>query len=165
MHPTGLLNPSQTTGSMVVEMAPDGPPEVWLSGTSNPCLSVYKPFFFGTDVLQKSTWNSPGARPDDSLWWRAERLHRRLCRDYPAGKALIAGERERLQSDFLAAVARADRKDRDVLSEISATAVARYRAFLERNLEKSAAFARKPVRGGWFYRIFRKKTDRAVRLD
>lgn len=99
MHATGLLNPSQTTGSMVVELRSDKPSTIWLTGTSSPCLSVYKPFFIGTSTLDQLS--IPSATPDDSLWWRAERLHRWISKDYSNRRALFAQERETLQQSFL----------------------------------------------------------------
>lgn len=79
MHASGLLNPSQTTGSMVAELIGNKRSVVWLTGTSMPCLSIYKPFFFGTQIDNLH----PTARPNDSLWWQAEKLHRWIAADYP----------------------------------------------------------------------------------
>ncbi len=98
MHATGLLNPSNTTGSMVALIPSDAPPVVWLTGTSMPCLSVYLPFFFGGQTLLPDTWTMPGAQPDKSLWWRAERLHRAICRDYWRRREAIESERATFQA-------------------------------------------------------------------
>lgn len=46
MHAGGLLRPSQTTGSMLVKLAPDTTPEVYVTGTSAPCLSLFQPLSF-----------------------------------------------------------------------------------------------------------------------
>jgi dipeptidase len=78
MHASGFLNPSQTTGSMVVEWNKNGSPTVWLTGTSMPCLSIYKPFFFQAPIKMIT----PSSSPDASLWWKAERLHRWIAADY-----------------------------------------------------------------------------------
>jgi len=99
MHATGLLNPSQTTGSMVAQIRRDQAHTIWLSGTSMPCLSVYLPFYFGTNTLAQI--KSPSAQADDSLWWKAEKLHRWICKDYQNRKALIETERRELQYKFL----------------------------------------------------------------
>ncbi len=87
MHPTGITNPSQTNGSMIAEIPADGPPTIWLTGTSMPCLSVYVPYFFADSdsnfhPLSDACWNLPGPRSDSSLWWQAERLHRHVCLNY-----------------------------------------------------------------------------------
>jgi dipeptidase len=99
MHATGLLNPSSTTGSMVAKIRKGAPHTVWLTGTPHPCLSVYIPFFFGTSVLEQLV--APGAQPDDSLWWKAERLHRWISKDYQKRKALIETKRQELQCQFI----------------------------------------------------------------
>ncbi len=99
MHATSLLNPSQTTGSMVAELRSSQPQTVWLTGTSMPCLSVYLPFFFRTKTLDNFT--QPSAVMDKSLWWRAEGLHRWICKDYQKRKAIIHEERMVLQQSFL----------------------------------------------------------------
>ena len=85
MHPTGLLNPSQTNGSMIVKLAAYKPPEIRLTGTSLPCLSIYKPWRLGEKLDIGIT---PSAKADGSLWWQAERAHRMICRDYQRGIAL-----------------------------------------------------------------------------
>jgi secernin len=51
MHTTSILNPSHTVGSMVVEIRTNTPTTIWLTGTSNPCLSIYKPFFLGENCF------------------------------------------------------------------------------------------------------------------
>lgn len=50
MHATGLFCPNQTTGSMVVQWRSVGKPIVWVTGSSFPCLSVFKPLLFGMSV-------------------------------------------------------------------------------------------------------------------
>jgi dipeptidase len=70
----------QTTGSLIAHLSPAGP-RAWLTGTSSPCLSVFKPVPLGT-----GTFLDPGPVPDGrwddaSLFWRHERLHRRVMDD------------------------------------------------------------------------------------
>jgi dipeptidase len=99
MHATSLLNPSQTTGSMVAEIRTQKPHTLWLTGTSMPCLSVYIPFFLGTSTLRE--FKQPSALPDDSFWWRAEKIHRWVCKDYQRRKEWIDSERLQLQQFFI----------------------------------------------------------------
>lgn len=99
MHRTSLLNPSDTTGSMVAELRSSGIHTVWLTGTSHPCLSIYIPFFLGTRTLEHVT--TPGKKPDGSLWWQAKRLHDWVARDYISRKSRLDAERKALQSSFL----------------------------------------------------------------
>jgi len=89
MHPTGLLNPSQTTGSMVAQLRPQKRSVVWLTGTSMPCLSAFKPFFLRAADCPLFALSAPGPTPDDSLWWRAEGLLRKMCLDYRGAQELV----------------------------------------------------------------------------
>jgi dipeptidase len=98
MHTTSLLNPSNTTGSMVAEIRKEKPSTIWLTGTSHPCLSVYLPFYFGTNTL--ANYKQPAEKPDDSLWWQAEELHRWIAKDYQKRKSIINTERISLQQQF-----------------------------------------------------------------
>ncbi len=80
MHPTSLLNPSQTNGSMIVKLVKGQEPEIWITGTSMPCLSVYKPWRLGEHI---DIGTMPTSGLDESLWWQAEQVHRLICKDYP----------------------------------------------------------------------------------
>jgi secernin len=85
----------QTTASMIARLEP-GRSRVWLTGTSSPCLSVFKP----APVQLGRPWAArPSQRCDaDSLWWRHERLHRTVMADWGARRAVAAGEREALEA-------------------------------------------------------------------
>ena len=99
MHATGLTNPSTTTGSMVAEIRLGLPSTVWMTGTSMPCLSVYIPFFMGTKTL--GNFLHPGANPDNSLWWKAEKIHRWICEDYQFRKTDFIAVAKKLEASFL----------------------------------------------------------------
>lgn len=99
MHRTSLLNPSDTTGSMVAELRAQGPHTVWLTGSSHPCLSIYVPFFTGTHTLDDIA--RPGGAPDGSLWWKARGLHDWISRKYRARKAAIEETRQALQHSLM----------------------------------------------------------------
>ena len=107
MHATGVANPSNTTGSMIAEIRQDRPHTVWLTGTSMPCLSVWKPFFFpaGGETRADDSLKQPGALPDESLWWQAERVHRNILKHYQKGVELVINERQDLQQSLLKAEA------------------------------------------------------------
>jgi secernin len=76
----------QTTGSLIVRSTRDDV-KAWSTGTSSPCISVFKPLSFSNfDAGPK-----PAGRYDsESLWWRHERLHRIVLADYQA-RALSLG--------------------------------------------------------------------------
>jgi secernin len=82
----------QTTSSMVARLGMTGP-ELWLTGTSSPCVSVFKGVRFDGDFTPGPAPKESGA-DTESLWWRHERLHRAVLRDWEArAPAVIAQAR------------------------------------------------------------------------
>jgi secernin len=108
MHAGGLLANSQTVGSWISRLRPDGV-QHWATATAAPCLSAFKPVDIGTPLdLGQPT----GVRDEHSIWWRFEALHRALIGDAEA-KARWRTERDALQRalwpmDSAAAFARWD---------------------------------------------------------
>jgi dipeptidase len=76
MHAGGLIRRSQTCGSMVSRLEKNNPLH-FFTGTSAPCLSIFKPVSFDMD-LNFSVLNSDENTVDGSLWQRHEHAHRRL---------------------------------------------------------------------------------------
>jgi secernin len=77
-HAGGLVVNTQTTASWVSELAP-GSVRHWATGTAAPCTSPFKPVAVDEPVAlgPEPTDRAEGA----SLWWRHERIHRRVLRD------------------------------------------------------------------------------------
>ncbi|MEM0481308.1 MAG: C69 family dipeptidase [Nitrososphaerota archaeon] len=100
MHYGGLTRPSQTSSSQVSEL---GEPGIhWFTGTSLPCLSIFKPLTFDTELP------SMGAKPTNkydpnNYWWRVERFHRRFQTCY-SNIHQFSMERDELQRMVLEAV-------------------------------------------------------------
>lgn len=89
----------QTTGSMVAHLTP-GRPKVWSTGTSSPCLSVFKPTTFDPALFPVRRVADAGFDPGE-LWWAHERLHRTCLRAYHARRVAFAEDRERFQDACL----------------------------------------------------------------
>jgi len=90
----------QTTGSMIAHASPTEL-RVALTGTSSPCLSVFKPVPLGAGPVD--TGPTPTQRSDgESLFWRHERLHRAVLRSYDARRATFDDERRAMESRALA---------------------------------------------------------------
>jgi dipeptidase len=167
MHSTGPTNPSQTTGSMVFELPLDGSaPIVWLTGTSMPCLSVYLPFFFGGKTLLTPDWPQPGSKPDESLWWQAERLHRKIALNYARGRQLIVTDLQGMQEEWAQNVAvkiSHEARTQD-LDDYSAEALQQYQNWLNDTWQKSE-IQQLPVRSrASLYALFQYINDRKVDL-
>lgn len=96
-HPTRTSG--QTTGSMVSRLSAGGARH-WLTGTSSPCLSVFKPVPLGGAPVD--TGPAPGEGADrESLFWRHERLHRLALHAYDEARASFEAERQALEARLL----------------------------------------------------------------
>jgi secernin len=98
-HAGGVLAATQTTASWVSDLRP-GRVRHFATGTAAPCTSLFKP----VDV---STPLDLGPDPTDrfdpaALWWRHERLHRRVVRD-PSALLSLLGDRDAIEARWLAA--------------------------------------------------------------
>lgn len=71
MHAGGGLVTSQTTGSLIVQLR-NGEVNVWATGSSVPCISVFKPIWF------VSLDNSEDFGAGENFWYKAEVVHRRV---------------------------------------------------------------------------------------
>jgi dipeptidase len=89
----------QSVGSMVSHLTP-GTPLHWLTGTSAPCTSVFKPVWLDAGLPDLGT--APTAESDTaSLWWRHEAFHREVVRDFAALRERYWPERDALEARFL----------------------------------------------------------------
>lgn len=95
----GPIRVAQSTGSMVSHVTADSI-TVWVTGTSAPCTSVFKPVWFDGGLPEM---RRPGQLFDDSLWWRHEVLHRSILRNYPARRAAFQAEQQALEAEFVTA--------------------------------------------------------------
>ncbi len=89
----GPIRASQTTGSMVSRLSHDGDLH-FLTGTSAPCTSFFKPVWLDLK-LPTSTEPIPGNRYDEkTTWWRHERVHRKILQNFQANLAMYQRERK-----------------------------------------------------------------------
>ncbi len=94
----GPIRVAQSTGSMVSHVSADDI-TVWLTGTSAPCTSVFKPVWFEGGLPESSR---PGKQFDAStMWWRHELLHRATLRNYPERMVAYAKLRDDLETQFI----------------------------------------------------------------
>jgi len=99
VHGGGVLAASQTVSSWISELRTDGARH-WATGTSAPCTSLFKPVSVHQPVaLPGHAWDFADGR---SLWWRHERLHRRVMRDPKRLLPLYANERGALEARWFA---------------------------------------------------------------
>jgi len=99
VHAGGLMAASQTTASWVGDLRA-GASTHWVTATSAPCTSLFKPIRLGTPV---ALGPEPNDRDDgSSLWWRHERLHRRAMVDPAVALPLFTCERDAVERRWLA---------------------------------------------------------------
>jgi len=167
MHPTGIANPSQTTGSMVAEIRKGAPAAIWLTGTSMPCLSIFKPFFFDGNALSDAYCKMPTEKLDESLWWQAERVYRNILKDYKKGKAVIAQQRAHWQKEWLTIENQliSSEKGLEYLDVLSKTAVAKHLECLENWEKELQSLKLKQKALNPFYRRFWNKTNHQVGIN
>lgn len=102
MHASTGPRRSQSVASLVSELRPGGGVH-WVTGSSAPCISLFKPFVFGAATPDFGP--TPSDRADSaSRWWRHESLHREAVPDFCAALAEIAPERDALEDRFLARI-------------------------------------------------------------
>jgi dipeptidase len=86
MHFGGFTRPSQTASSQVSLLRNNNLSTHWFTGTSNPCLSIFKPIVID-DQLEKILKEIMGEIPNNTFnsrnyWWYVELLHRKLLLNY-----------------------------------------------------------------------------------
>lgn len=105
MHAAQGPRRSQSVASMVSDLGGERAVH-WVTGTSAPCLSLFKPVLFETGLPPHGA--TPGGAYDgESLWWRHERLHRAVLEDYAARAPAIIAERAAVEAGFQARIAAA----------------------------------------------------------
>lgn len=100
MHAGGFIRRNQTTGSLVAHLEHGASPRIFVTGTSAPCLSLFRPVSFDAQV-HYSALTDESHGPQSSLWWNFEPLHRRALFDAQLRNELRA-ERDDLETQMLA---------------------------------------------------------------
>jgi dipeptidase len=99
VHAGGLLASSQTTASWVALLKP-GNHLHWVTATSSPCTSLFKPVRVEEPI---DLGPIPTDRADnDSLWWRHECLSRRVIADPGDLLSLFQAQRDERERQWLA---------------------------------------------------------------
>ncbi len=118
LHAGGLIS-TQTTGSMVAILRKKMPPLVYFTGTSAPCLSIFKPHIISegqkkfvadefAHQLEDGSWDvygsAVGVYDSRTLWWKGEEIHRRAIMNYPALSSAWQTERDALEDEMVSEV-------------------------------------------------------------
>ena len=99
MHDGGIAPGSQTTASWAAVLSALGV-QHWVTGTAAPCTGLFKPVRVEEPL---DLGPAPTDQADDaSLWWRHERLHRRVVADPARLLPLYREQRDAVEKQWLA---------------------------------------------------------------
>lgn len=96
MHAGGLVG-DHTTASMVVEL--DADIKVWLTGSSTPCISLFKPWLFGSPPAAPVF--AKGDPMAEAYWYQHEAFHRKAIGHILPSE--FYEERDALENDWIIA--------------------------------------------------------------
>lgn len=111
MHYTSFITPSQSVGSHVAHLKQDMQIH-WVTGTSAPCTSIFKPIFLPKCGVTMSLPRAEGKYNQNTLWWRHEKLHRLVLMDYQKRLNVYQDERNDLEAKLM-------KKTRKIVEKIS----------------------------------------------
>ena len=98
----GPIRASQSVASLVCRLSEAGDLHL-ATGTSAPCLSLFKPIWMEAG-LPEDLRDKPGGQFDArSIWWQHELLHREILKDFEHRAQLIHTERDRLERQWIEA--------------------------------------------------------------
>jgi hypothetical protein len=125
----------------------------WLTGTSSPCLSVFKPFILGRGHI--SIGHEAGAGfGSGSLFWSHEFIHRLALRSYADAKEAFEKERAALESAAIKTPSTADAGEIEAHWESHLRSIPEWVKVVEKAVGKNR-------RGGLFHKYW----DDQNRLD
>jgi dipeptidase len=92
------VNSSKTAAGTVVEIEKDKL-STWWSALSNPCCSVFAPFYIN-GTLPKNISCAGATFSEDSLWWKAEQLIFAIEENYPKYSLLVRDRQRKLEEEL-----------------------------------------------------------------
>lgn len=97
-HPAGILTSTQSTASWVADLRDRHDPVHWVTATSAPCTSTFKPVRVDEPV---DLGPDPTDRFDPTTtWWRHEVLHRAALTDAQSLLPRFSSERDRTEEQW-----------------------------------------------------------------
>jgi dipeptidase len=164
MHASGLFTPHQTVGSMVAELRKHDPPTVWLTGSAAPCLSIFKPFYFGDDLLNEDNLIPPSASSDHSYWWQWEQLHQSILGNYSEKIKIIQDERDSAEELWIQKDKKLiqEKRDMEEARELSHSAMRQSVVLRDEWMKKAGTINDKT---NFVYNLFRHKQKRKANIE
>ncbi|UJG43276.1 MAG: C69 family dipeptidase [Candidatus Heimdallarchaeum endolithica] len=170
LHATSITTPSQSTGSMVSHLK-ENLQIHWVTGTSAPCTSIFKPIFLpGIGKENEKKAISPTYDPDN-LWWLHEKLHRLVLMDYTNRMNIYKHERDELEKQFIhetyekvnKITRKISKRDQEELRKITKKAFTLSEEKTKSWIEKISKT--NPIKNsGFLYKQYWKKQNKAAKL-
>jgi hypothetical protein len=154
-HATGLLSPSQTTGSIVAWSPPNGQVHAFATGSSTPCTSTFKYAYSRGLSLPESY--APGEKQANlaAYWWRAERFNRIALLHYHAFSEEFIPERKNFEESLVARVMQQE-ANQDLVNESFLRCDSLMEAFAQHHASEPPELT--ALKGAKFLRNVDKKT-------
>ena len=153
----GPVRINQSVGSFVAHLAPNQH-TYWVTGTSAPCTSLFKPIWFEGGVPWSVEPAPRGTYDPACLWWRHEQLHRQVIHNFPETLAALSQDQQKLEQCFLA-----DADDGANLGEVSADCFAQAEA-LEKKWREDSKFEM-TKRSRFYFRMAWNTFNRAAKIE
>jgi dipeptidase len=96
----GPVRASQSVASLVCRLSKAGDLHL-ATGTSAPCLSLFKPIWMEAGLPEDLRVKPGGQYDARSIWWQHELLHREVLKDFGHRAQLIHPERDRLERHWI----------------------------------------------------------------
>ena len=147
----GPVRGTQTTGSMVAYLHPEHP-VFFLTGTSAPCTSVFKPVWVDAGLPDLGS-DPTGSFDPATLFWQHELLHRATMRDYSPRMQLYRQQRDEMEARFVRqalALSQSATKEERLAFTASCFSEA---AAAEKGWLESILKASERSRPNWFYNL------------
>ena len=157
----GFIFGDHTTGSYVASLTATGA-TYWLTGSSTPCIAVFKPYWL-TDIPNQLVF--PEAKQNDSLafWHLRERLHRLVLENRVPNLQEYISQRDALEKEFLrrAVAVNCTPSNTEELHAIMESAVEQETALVTKTINESQGKKAK-IRGNPYYRWYWRKQTRKL---
>ena len=170
-HATGMTVPDQSAGSLVSHIKKNIQVH-WVTGSTAPCISTFKPIFFPKPGLKRKLKLSDAVFDADAFWWMNEKFQRLVSLDYQKRLFIFKQERDDLEKEFSEQVQTILKKvtgkpteaDLKKMDKITSDA-------FSINIKKVKEWTRKieqlPIENktGYLYRSFWNKQNKEVNLE
>ncbi len=140
-----IIRKSQTTGSMIVELTKDKKILIYATGTSAPCISIFKPLFLGYKKIPEENYHTGKFYDDKSIWWGSERLHRLFLTNYGRFIEEYSHERKKLEKDFITESKKLNYNSKKELYDFSLNCFERSKKFTDKWIDKLSEIKGKKI--------------------